>query len=664
MYSCFALPEQRKEPWVLGIGVPAKIFKRDPWTGLDWTQISIETRGRGIVRGLVIHPLSPHSLTWVAKSRGKKKGPGATPMPDLGKILRKERVASKWTEQPGSWFVPSKRLQKLVTRNAVRAELLKPGTETTTTTLKEILDAVCGTPRKPQSASARRLFAILTLINQAKVIGAVIDEGVTDGHLPLVHTSGNHRAGKLSLCRRVPLQKEPDACTSLAGLAPHVQEGFVNSQKTIDVPTFRLGPAGTLPIVIQHLELDWSTTLPFVHHKSMVGKDVQCFADSWRSGNGAADHSGASSGTRTGGFSEVCKIKIHSQQYNREDFPTSKGGKGFFALKILKQNTTREMFDRERTTLERLMAYPQANIVRLLGTMERHNSNEDLPTYYLIFPWADSNLEDFMVAKHPVDGKPSRGAALTLWVARQALGLARALELLHHCSAVGRDGRQASKPFGRHGDIKPSNILWYCGAQRGDRDDDAGMGTLKLADFGAAEFHSEHTMETPANQAINTPSHRAPEYETGKPISPSVDVWSLGAVLLELVVWYMGGKAAWVGFRGARLDETDAMCAVHDKMVKNDSYYKLLRQNENGHVVGADVKESVHSVHEMLVVAADKRISSEDLVRKLETLVENCETAGRPLDSGRKRKRKRTSDDMNGVEPRRSKRIMLMKAAA
>lgn len=64
----------------------------------------------------------------------------------------------------------------------------------------------------------------------------------------------------------------------------------------------------------------------------------------------------------------------------------------------------------------------------------------------------------------------------------------------------------------------------------------------------------------------------------------------------------------------------------------------------------------------MLVVAADKRISSEDLVRKLETLVENCETAGRPLDSGRKRKR--TSDDMNGVERRRSKRIMLMNAAA
>lgn len=276
---------------------------------------------------------------------------------------------------------------------------------------------------------------------------------------------------------------------------------------------------------------------------------------------------------------------------------TSDGGDASFALKILKRGTTREMFDRERMTLERLMAYPQANIVRLLGTMERHNTNERLPTYYLIFPWADSNLEEFMDAKHPVDGKPRRGAALTLWVARQALGLARALELLHHCR-VGRDGRQASKPFGRHGDIKPSNILWYCGAQRGDRDDDAGMGTLKLADFGAAEFHSEHTMETPANQAINTPSHRAPEYETGKPISPSVDVWSLGAVLLELVVWYMGGKAAWVGFRGARLDETDAMYTWHDKTVKYDSYYKLLRQNENGHVVGADVKESVHSVRE------------------------------------------------------------------
>ncbi|KAH8837054.1 hypothetical protein MCOR31_002773 [Pyricularia oryzae] len=562
-------------------------------------------------------------------------------MPDLGQILRNERVASKWIEQPGRLFVPSKRLQNLVTRNAVTTELLEPKSNSKTKLnekrLQKILRAVCGTPGRPQRAYARRLFAILTLINQAKLIGAVIDEGVTDGHLPLLPASGDRGDGKLSRCRRRPLRKALIACKSLAGLAPHVQEGFLNSQKTIHVPTFRLGPAGTLPIVIQHLELDWSTTLPFVRHKSMLGKDVQCFADSLGSGNGAEDHWGASSGTRTGGFSDVRKINIDPQQYNREDFPTSDGGDASFALKILKRGTTREMFDRERMTLERLMAYPQANIVRLLGTMERHNTNERLPTYYLIFPWADSNLEEFMDAKHPVDGKPRRGAALTLWVARQALGLARALELLHHCR-VGRDGRQASKPFGRHGDIKPSNILWYCGAQRGDRDDDAGMGTLKLADFGAAEFHSEHTMETPANQAINTPSHRAPEYETGKPISPSVDVWSLGAVLLELVVWYMGGKAAWDDFRKARLEENDAVYVVHDKTVKYDSYYKLLRQNENGHVVGADVKESVHSVHEMLVVAADKRISSEDLVRKLETLVENCETAGRPLDSGRKKK--------------------------
>ncbi|TLD27146.1 hypothetical protein PspLS_04350 [Pyricularia sp. CBS 133598] len=559
----------------------------------------------------------------------------------LADLLRSAQVPSKWTETPGREFVPSKKLEELVTRDAVRAELEASQAQFKRGNLQKILSAVCGAPRDPQRASARQLFAILTLIGQAALIGAVIDEGITDQDLPLLYTRRRPGGHKL-LCRRAPQGQGFIVCQSLERLQVLSQEAFDRTQYTIHVPWFRLSSACSPEI--QHLTLDWSLTLPFVSDEyaaeaeyvvedEHVAEDEHgyeaIFAAPSRSGN--AD-SAASSGTRTGGFGEVRKIKIHPQQYNCQDFPTSERRNNCFALKILKADTSQEIFDRERTSLERLMAGPHANIVCLLGTMERQSDLLVNSRYYFIFPWADSNLHDFIKTKHPEPDDLNRDAALARWMARQMLGLAEALKLVHQSEGVGAMGMK----HGRHGDIKPQNILWY----RGPGDD---MGTLKLADFGAAEFHSEHSVNVKADLAQHSPTHRAPEHDTSAFVTPRVDVWSLGAVLLELVVWYMCGYQGWQDFAEARSGEDDGVNV--GSWIQLDKYFNVARRD--GTPREASVKEAVHKQisdlrghrlcssyfsevldmieNQMLIIPFKDRILCRDLVQRFQTLSAKCQ---------------------------------------
>jgi serine/threonine protein kinase len=73
-----------------------------------------------------------------------------------------------------------------------------------------------------------------------------------------------------------------------------------------------------------------------------------------------------------------------------------------------------------------------------------------------------------------------------------------------------------------HRDIKPSNILV-------DRE-----GQVKLLDFGAAKLMGEETMAQ-TGFAMITPGYASPEQLRGEPATTLSDVFSLGAVLYELV---------------------------------------------------------------------------------------------------------------------------------
>ena len=74
-----------------------------------------------------------------------------------------------------------------------------------------------------------------------------------------------------------------------------------------------------------------------------------------------------------------------------------------------------------------------------------------------------------------------------------------------------------------HRDLKPSNILL-------DRD-----GNPHLTDFGIAKLLDQETALTQTAELLGTPSYMAPEQAAGKPISTSADIYSLGAILYELL---------------------------------------------------------------------------------------------------------------------------------
>lgn len=74
-----------------------------------------------------------------------------------------------------------------------------------------------------------------------------------------------------------------------------------------------------------------------------------------------------------------------------------------------------------------------------------------------------------------------------------------------------------------HRDLKPSNILL-------DRDNNA-----YLTDFGIAKMLGATSQITDQSGVIGTPSYMSPEQCQGKPVSAASDIYSLGAIVFEMI---------------------------------------------------------------------------------------------------------------------------------
>lgn len=156
-----------------------------------------------------------------------------------------------------------------------------------------------------------------------------------------------------------------------------------------------------------------------------------------------------------------------------------------------------------------------------------------------MFPWADGgNLRDFWKRENPNSLLPEIShPGLFLWVLQQMYGLAQGLEALHN---------YGNKQFGRHGDLKPENILLFKDLPVKT------LGTLRIADVGLAKFHDVATSgrEDNTRTARGTRMYEPPETEiTDGPRSRKYDIWSIGCIFLEFIVWLLYSNEGVEDFR-------------------------------------------------------------------------------------------------------------------
>jgi serine/threonine protein kinase len=158
--------------------------------------------------------------------------------------------------------------------------------------------------------------------------------------------------------------------------------------------------------------------------------------------------------------------------------------------------------------------------------------------YYLIFEWADGgDLKAFLNKTQ----RPDLTVSLMKEMCQQLCGLASALEAAHDF------GENYSI---RHGDLKPGNILRF--------ENKDSIGILKFSDWGVAKEHSEVTelRQYDTTAIYGTKRYEAPEVLV--PVSSTnlaapaksplikrrsrlYDVWAMGCITLEFMIWLLYG---------------------------------------------------------------------------------------------------------------------------
>lgn len=185
--------------------------------------------------------------------------------------------------------------------------------------------------------------------------------------------------------------------------------------------------------------------------------------------------------------------------------------------------------------------------------------------------------------------------------------------------------------YGRHGDIKPENILWF---KNGDIE---GVhyeeGALVIADFGLTDLHRRATRsDIPAKLCTGTPTYEPPEIQLGAPISRAYDIWSLGCTFLEFLTWLVCGWEVLAHFPEARNMPTlpnfveDTFFHISPKDVRNPvicrgvtRWMAEMRELPRSSAFVEDFLDLI-SVH-MLVVDQQARVNARGLNRKLRKLL-------------------------------------------
>ncbi|PSN73725.1 HET-domain-containing protein [Corynespora cassiicola Philippines] len=245
---------------------------------------------------------------------------------------------------------------------------------------------------------------------------------------------------------------------------------------------------------------------------------------------------------KTSNFSTVEEWRIHRSHLKIGDtigVPKNEDDHPSVALKELKkvsqsEEDFRKAAETEAQTLEMLIKLNHPHLIKAIAYYTIGKK------HFFMFPWAGlGNLRDFWKTDPPKLDQP-----YLKWVFSQLCGLAEAIKKLHHWD----DNKEESW---RHGDLKPDNIL--CFKYTSGIAVPSGPCMLVIADVGLTKKHHAATEDRKnATRTLNgTVMYEPPEAElrSDQPRSRRYDIWSIGCIYLEFIIWLLYGSSELERFR-------------------------------------------------------------------------------------------------------------------
>ncbi|KAL1596507.1 hypothetical protein SLS60_009154 [Paraconiothyrium brasiliense] len=386
-----------------------------------------------------------------------------------------------------------------------------------------------------------KILAILSLMEKLKYIEKFMKNDISDEDLPLVECTTGDLVESHIARRTTPWQR----LEFLKKLKIDQRRQFLRYQYCVSPPSLTMRPDGKSA---RHEEFPDQTIMPWT---SALKKKEE------------------------GGYSQVFEVDVHPHCYDFREILESlsiPSGNKFAVKKLTKgKNQTaadiRVKFENEKRMLERFRGHPHLVTLLMSWTLKEE--------YYFLFPFAESDLDrywsDATNWNALESSNPERHYETIRWISKQIYKMVEALEHIHNLD----NGLTAdNKRFGRHGDLKPENVLWY----RSTKDV---KGTFVIADLGLAACNTEHSRSgIPSNTVARTPNYRSPEcdLEDGK-ISRSYDIWTFGCLLLEMVCWILGGPEA-------RDDFSNERTSTYITGSQSDIFFDVEKKSDGtGHVM-------------------------------------------------------------------------------
>ncbi|KAI1473110.1 kinase-like domain-containing protein [Daldinia caldariorum] len=447
------------------------------------------------------HQFRKNSLKRSA-SAGASNGVREYKTNQLYTTLRDNRIH---TNNNSTLFIPFDKLELAKNRGLVKQALQED--DAPRDEISRWVESICTI--QPDGSEFFRIFAILVLCEKARSIGKFISQHIDDSYLPLPTVERHENNIKISQDnkgRQINRENLQYLFQDRKEWKQGSLDNFANYQWWTIAPFF-YRPDNVIP----HYVLEASDVLPFTEKKDHLEPEVESLDPDVKEA------------VLQGGFGDVFIVKIHPShyQFRNQSFNDSSH---LFALKRLKSKNYTD-FKSEVDALRKHNYSIEEHLIPLLATIEKES---EAGKYYLLFPKANGDLRHFW--KTQLVRNPDR-VSMIRWVAEQCLGIARALSMLHQDQDTNKG--EDYPIYGRHGDIKASNILWF---SKPGASGPSGW-CLVLSDFGLMRFHRAISISAQtASKLKKTLTYQAPEFDiTGAKISRKSDIWALGCTWNSLL---------------------------------------------------------------------------------------------------------------------------------